>query len=93
MLKDLTTTQLSRLIFMHEHFHHFVSARLERLNLDWTYNFNDKSETTVSQRVDLEMFYKEHLKNNSDALERYSMELEIREMEASFDDYLSDQTK
>lgn len=83
MLSSLTTNELSRLIFMHEHFFHFLSARLERLELDWTYNFVEKSDISVSQHHDLQMFYQEHLKNNSESLERYCQELELREKEAN----------
>jgi hypothetical protein len=85
MLKDLTTNELSRLIFVHEHFNQLLISKVTELE-DILYTGNDNiSAVKKSQLQDLEMFYSEHLEYNSAALIDFNTELKCRVYQAEDD--------
>lgn len=82
MLKDLTTNQLRRMIFVLEHFAQLLISKITELE-DFIFIGNDNiSDTKKSQLQDLELFYTEQMNHNSDILERFCQELEFRELSA-----------
>lgn len=82
MLKDLTTNELRRMIFILEHFSQLLISKITELE-DFLFIGNDNiSATKKSQLQDLELFYTEQMINNSVILERYCQELEFRELSA-----------
>lgn len=82
MLKDLTTNQLSRIIFILEHFDHFLKDQIVKIDEQIYNTKNEKSAFNSSQLFDLIMFYTEQMNNNSAALDLYCKELEFKELSA-----------
>lgn len=82
MLKDLTTNQLSRIIFILEHFSRLLNSIITEIENDLNSGNDNNSATKKSQLQDLELFYTEQMNYNSATLDRYCQELEFRELSA-----------